>query len=743
MNEQSPHLALAESLRLQHQKMEQLSAMLDAVFNGTHDAMFLVRVDDDGEFRLARVNESYLRLMGYHPAEIVGHTPVEAMGKHVGEAMRANFQRCVEAKARITYEETRNSPGGERVWLTTLTPMLEEGRVQFLLGSRKDITKQKQAEAERAGLHRRQQAMFLGHTAVMMLVEPLSGRIVDANPAASAFYGYTRDELLNMRIQQINMLPEAEAEQRRKDALDGGKHYFLLPHRLKSGEIRLVDIYSCPCAGDDGDLLFSIIFNATQREHYRASLQQEKEMLRTTLNSIGDGVVATDAQGRITGMNRVAEEITGWTEQDASGKPFGEVFKLVNEATGEPIPNPVTEVLQTGTIVGFEHDAALITKAGTRVSLADRATPIKDEQGHVFGVVMVFRDVTAERAQQARILYLSYYDQLTGLHNRRFMEEELLHLDGQEMLPLSVIMGDLNGLKLTNDIFGHEAGDDLLKRAAAVLKAGSRKGDIVVRWAGDEFVVLLPRTDAETAIAVLQDIKQRCRLQQDTNGFQLSISLGCATKISPEESIWLKLKEAEELMYGQKLLESRNYRRSIINTMQDTMYAKSSETEAHAIRTKQQSLEIGRALGLSAKQLDDLALLAVLHDIGKVGIKEDILQREGDLTEAEWAEIRRHPEIGYRIAQNTPELSVVSEHILSHHERWDGQGYPRGLQGKDIPLLARIIAVVDAFDVMVSGSAYQPAMSLEQAIAEIRQNAGTQFDPAVVEAFLAKVLATD
>lgn len=723
-----------DDLRMQKQQIERLSTELDVVFNGTHDAMFLLRLDD-GEFRLVTVNASYNQMVGYDPAEIVGKTPVEAMGKELGEAIAAGYRRCAEARVPITFEETRNFPAGEKTCLTTLTPIISSGQVKYLVGSRKDITRQRQAEEDRERLSHRLQAMFAGHTAVLLLIEPESGRIIDANPAASAFYGYTRDELLSMRIREINMLPEEETRRRRLDVLEGSKRYFLSPHRLKSGEVRLVDIYSCPLTDRDGQLLFSIIFDATEREFYRASLQQEKELLQTTLYSIGDGVVTTDGQGRIGSMNRVAEEITGWSLAEAIGKPFTEVFKLISEETGQRIEDPVTKVLQTGRTVGLANHTALITKDGSEVSLADSAAPIKDEHGQIFGVVMVFRDVTAEKTQQERILFLSYHDQLTGLHNRRFMEEALARLGTPEMLPLSVIMGDLNGLKLTNDIFGHEAGDELLKKAAEVLKASCRQEDVIVRWGGDEFVILLPKADAATVNEVLLGIRNRCRSEHDSR-LQLSIALGCATKTRPEESVWRVVNEAEELMYRQKLLESKSYRNSIINAMQATMLAKSHETEAHAMRLKQNSLEIGRALGLSEKQLDELALLAVLHDIGKVGINESILRKPGPLTEAEWAEMKRHPEIGYRIAQNTPELSVVSEYILSHHERWDGTGYPRGLAGRNIPLLARIIAVVDAFDAMVSERVYRPALGRDQALAEIKRNAGSQFDPKIVEVFM-------
>jgi HD-GYP domain-containing protein (c-di-GMP phosphodiesterase class II) len=141
-------------------------------------------------------------------------------------------------------------------------------------------------------------------------------------------------------------------------------------------------------------------------------------------------------------------------------------------------------------------------------------------------------------------------------------------------------------------------------------------------------------------------------------------------------------------------------------------------------------------LKFSGKDLDQLTLLTMLHDIGKVAIRESILKKPGPLTLEEWEEMKKHPEIGYRIAQNTPELSAVAEYILFHHERWDGTGYPRGLAGEEIPLLCRILAVADAYDAMTSNRVYRQAMGKQEALAELKRNAGTQFDPALVEKFI-------
>ncbi len=718
----------------QQETIAELSLEMEKVFNGTNDAMFLVKVED-GQFRYLRNNKAHRELTGFTPDMIRDKTPIEVLGEELGKIVEANYRRCLESGETITYEETLPFPAGERVWYTTLTPVVENSTVKYIVGFRKDISLQKKAEKEKNELLTRLQGMFNGHTAVMLLIEPKSGKILDANSAASSFYGYTREELLNMYIHDINMLPKEEVEKRRLMVLKEKQKYFIFPHRLKNQEIKLVDVYCCPIKYNDGCLLYSIIFDVTDREEYKEKLYLEKELLRTTLQSIGDGVVTTDEKGIITSMNKVAEEITGWKEEAVKGKDFKQIFLLISEETGERVEDPVGKVLQTGKIIGLANHTALVARDSRRVPIADSAAPIKDEHGKTYGVVMVFRDITQEKNWQEKILYLSYHDNLTGLYNRRFMEKELERQELKGNLPLSVIMADVNGLKLANDVFGHAEGDKLLSKAAEAISRCFRKGDLVSRWGSDEFLVVLPETSAQTAEEITRRIKDTC-MTYGTEHLQLSIALGCATRESPDETMADIIKEAEERMYRQKLSEGKSFRNSIISTLLTTLFAKSVETEEHAERIKEYCLEMGAKVKLTSKEMDELALLAVLHDIGKVGVREEILKKPGPLTEDEWAEMRKHPEIGCRIAQNTPELGPIAEYILYHHERWDGRGYPQGHKGEEIPLLCRILAVADTYDAMTSDRPYRKALSKEHAIAEIKKNKGTQFDPEIAEIFL-------
>lgn len=713
-----------------------LPKALDVMFNSTHDAISLVEYSNN-EFRFIRNNAVHQRLTGF--SSIKGMSPADLVGEEVGRTLLKYYERCMSTGRPVSYEQEFNFVTGKRIWQTEITPVFNKDEVCYLLCSSKDISELKKVQGDKEVLAQRLQSMFDRHTAVMLIIDPTTGKIVDANPASCKFYGYSKEELQSLFIQDINMLPLDEVEKHLLITHEEEQRFFIFPHRLKNGDIRLVDVYSCPIFDGENTLLYSIIFDVTDREAYRNDLFKEKEMLLTTLRSIGDGVVTTDSSGIITSLNIVAQDITGWKNDEAKGKLFTDVFYLQNEETGQQVESPIQKVLETGRIVGLANHTELVNRYGQCIPIADSAAPIKTEDGKTFGVVMVFRDISFEKEHNKQIQFLSYHDPLTCLYNRYYIEESMIRLDVAGNLPISVIMGDVNGLKITNDVFGHKAGDNLLQQVARLLEANCKSNDLIARWGGDEFVIFMPRTSLQEVEEAIQRIKST-HIAVDGSGLLLSLSLGCAVKDIMEDSIWNVMRQAEEHMYHQKLLDGKSYRNAIINTLLATLYEKSNETEEHSKRMEDYCHSIGRKLQLSTKEMDELSLLALLHDIGKVSINPNILQKPGALTTAEWDEMKRHPEIGYRIAQATPELAIVSDLILSHHERWDGKGYPRGLKEEEIPLPCRILAIADAFDAMTNDRVYRKAMSREEALLEIERNAGAQFDPVIANLFIKNIV---
>jgi len=350
-------------------------------------------------------------------------------------------------------------------------------------------------------------------------------------------------------------------------------------------------------------------------------------------------------------------------------------------------------------------------------------------------ILVTAQNITDEKENQRQIKYLNYHDKLTGLYNRNYLEEEIKRLNTRRQLPISVIMGDVNGLKLVNDAFGHQKGNQLLKSIAKIFKDVCRKEDIIARWGGDEFVILLPQTSLENARKISDRIRKSCA-EADKNPIKISIALGVAQINDIKQSYEEVFQKAEEKMYRNKIAGSESISNSIIVSLENTLLEKSHETKEHAARINNLVVKFARKLNLSTSEIDNLKLLSKLHDIGKVSIPESILKKPDKLTEEEFEIIKNHPESGYRIVKSIPELASVAEGVLSHHERWDGAGYPQGLSEKDIPYTARIIAIVDSYDVMTHQRSYKDAISKEEALAEIRRCAGGQFDPELAEEFI-------
>lgn len=466
--------------------------------------------------------------------------------------------------------------------------------------------------------------------------------------------------------------------------------------------------------------------------------QNKRALIKTLMDSVSDLIFHKNVAGVYVGCNAAFEkfagrnenEIIGYTDRDLFPKEQAELYITTDQ-----------EMISQGT--PKKSDVVGIYPDGNRVYLETLKTPYFDDSGNLLGLIGISRDITERKKKEEEIKYLTYHDSLTGLYNRTYYVEKTIDLDVQDQLPLSVIMGDINGLKLINDAFGHREGDKLLNEVAKILLSCVRKEDIVARIGGDEFCILLPRTDHQAAQSIVDGIKNVCEQyanQMDKEMIYISISLGYATKYESQESFDKVLKSAEELMYRKKLLEYNSLRSSIMSSIRTTMYEKSHETEEHTERLADLSKKLGKIMGLSDQEMVELELLSMLHDIGKIGIEDSILTKCAGLTDDEWHEMKKHPEIGYRIAMAAPELKHIAEYILCHHERWDGRGYPQGLSNEKIPILSRIISIVDSYDAMTNDRVYRKAISKEKAKSEILQNAGTQFDPEVARLFVNEVL---
>lgn len=492
---------------------------------------------------------------------------------------------------------------------------------------------------------------------------------------------------------------------------------------------------------DDNDIyqvtaLMSGVWNMIERANYRDELELAKNKYLSTLVSIGDGVMVVGLDEKIEMINKICAEMTGCTEEEAKGMHYKDVFKLSHENPEYNIIDPVAETLKSGISHELSNHAMLTSNDGRVYMIEDSASPIKNLHNEIIGVVLVFRDATQKQENRRQIEYLSFHDFLTGLYNRRFFEEEMKRLDTPRNYPLTIIMADLNGLKLTNDAFGHFEGDKLLKQTGELFRTYLRSEDIAARWGGDEFVILMPKTTLEDAEKIVKRITEGANELITSKGI-LSIAFGWETKMDNTIDLEVVFKNAEEYMYKRKISESQGVRGLTIKTIISTLFEKSPREESHSQRVREFAIKIAKALNLSQHIIDDISTLGLLHDIGKIIISSEILEKPGRLTEAEYDEIKKHPSIGYRMLSATNEFSSIADGVLSHHERWDGKGYPKGIKGDEIPIESRIIAIADAYDAMTSSRPYRiDGMPLDKAKQELIDSAGIQFDPAIISVII-------
>ncbi|MCC3145613.1 diguanylate cyclase [Halanaerobium sp. Z-7514] len=333
------------------------------------------------------------------------------------------------------------------------------------------------------------------------------------------------------------------------------------------------------------------------------------------------------------------------------------------------------------------------------------------------------------------INYLNIHDKLTGLYNRKAFIKEMKKIDQPKNLPLAIIMTDINGLKLINNSYGQNIGDQIIIKSAELLNSTLKKSDIIGRWGGDEFIILMPNTHKKEVELYTREIKNLINIEPQSK-IDISLSAGSALKISANEDIFELVQQAEQALFTDQLTKEKSSKNKIVKSLLSTLRNKSDETENHSIRMAELAQDLGRKVGVGNDELNKLALLANIHDIGKIAIPESILNKPGKPSEEEWKILKTHPIKGAEIAAETDEFAPVAEEILSHHEHWDGSGYPRGLKAKEIPLLARILSIVDAYDVMINERPYKKAMTKEEAVLELKSCAGSQFDPELVEKFL-------
>ena len=472
-----------------------------------------------------------------------------------------------------------------------------------------------------------------------------------------------------------------------------------------------------------------VMRDVTQRKKAEKKLEFNKNRYQTIFNSAPIGFMLEDEKGNILEVNEVMCEDSGYSKEELEGSNVLDKFVLPEHQ--KLAKENIKKILQGEEL---EFDIKTPTKDGQIKYYHLKETNITLPDGSK-GIISMHLDITERKEKEKEIKYLAYRDSLTDLYNRKFFEAEIERLDTERQLPISIIMGDLNGLKIINDSYGQKKGDELLIKTAELLKEVLREEDVLARYGGDEFTILLPQTSNKIAKKIVERIKIKSR-EQNKDEISISISLGAATKKKKNQKMTETIKKAEDEMYQNKLSESRSSKSNVVQGLLNTLNTKSSETKEHAVRMTKLAFDFGENLGLPNYELNKLSLLATLHDIGKTTIPGNILKKPSKLENNEWELIKKHSEQGYKIASASEEFAAIADEILFHHEKWNGSGYPERLEKEEIPYLARIITIIDSYDVMTNDRPYSKAISKKKALIEINDCAGSQFDPELAEKFI-------
>ena len=479
--------------------------------------------------------------------------------------------------------------------------------------------------------------------------------------------------------------------------------------------------------------LFSISLYLKFKVHQRtkelsAALTSRKtinQQLQAVLNAIPDLIFILDNDGVFRDDNIKEKKDFLFSKFDFIGKTIEE-FLPWEIARG--LRSNFEKFKESGILEPYEF---ALSELGDDSIYQLRFSRINDDR-----ILAVISDITAQKEVQAKIVEFANNDTLTGIYNRNYFEKYISSID-KKIDQYGIMICDVDAMKFVNDILGHLEGDKHLEFVAKLLGENTPENSLLARIGGDEFAVIIKNVSTDEMKEMKKNIINELNNYNVDNSFiDAKLSIGYAVKQSDDDNIRKLFKEADQAMYLEKLSHRYTFKTGNVSLLIKMLKERNLETEEHIKKLDYYCVAVAKKLNAKESFINKISLFARFHDIGKIGISDNILLKPDKLTNEEYDEIKKHAEIGYRIAKSITEIEHISDLIYRHHEWYNGEGYPFKLKGEEIPLECRILSVVDAYDVMTSGRPYRRAISKKGAIEELIRFKSTQFDSHIVDLFI-------
>ena len=617
-----------------------------------------------------------------------------------------------------------------------LTPLIQWPIAVFIYTQRKtyfNILQDKQLKEQ----YRR---MFFESPIIQFMIDPKTGLIQDVNEAAIQTYGYSRDEFLTHTVFELSTKDGEDLRKTIASAMKRNSAVIESVHKTKQKEELFLEIHAGPIQMGCETLLLVQATNKTNEQKTKAQFEQLDERYRKTLMAMTEGVIVIDTNRRIQLTNPAATRFLSG-EGDLVGEKIEDHLFIKRVKDNLPFSNILFNVIKQGTIYDTDKDTEFLLEKDAGMTYIDfTLTPLHVNEEDIFGYVILIQDVTESYLYYAEMERVSNIDHLTGLYNRSFFDTECKRLDTKRQYPLSIIMCDVNGLKLMNDAYSHIKGDELLIEIANILSKSVREEDIVSRWGGDEYAILLPQTSENGVKQIINRIKNNLA-NSSFKPIKPSIAIGYAIKTDESQSFSNVLKDAEDRMFREKDQESNAIRLQMLKQLTDTFKETYPELHRHSKSVASLSTLYAKHLKLTDEETQTLKQSSLLHNLGVMTLeREDVNLDSIDPIKLEQYSCKMYNTT--RILQNISGYSGISDIISMYVERFDGKGI-FGRSGDEIPMLSRALLILDHYDLLTGDYTFKKnSYNYEEAKQIMKKSVGSLYDPKLLTEFFNMMEAT-